>query len=320
MSRGKEFHQYGYDHYLRAPKKPDVGSEKSSSGFMQKLKNPGVAVAGVLAVLLAFTGIVIFTYPSEQSRVKPIPVVKADLTPVKVKPVDEGGMSIPNKEVTLFERSDDPALSGDQAVVENLFAQVKEEPPVMKEQALEKADVEEVQAQIEEPSAENILQKIDNAEGGDAAPVVQGFEGQVAMAAVAEKPKHKQLHAPGQSPETIDFVRSVLNDTQAAEIEPSVGVAAVQAPKAAPAVPIQAGDYYVQLASITNSALAGGEWTKMQKKYSVLGDTGFRVQEASLSSGTFYRIQAGPMSKDSAQSICDSLKREGKPGGCLVVR
>ncbi len=83
---------------------------------------------------------------------------------------------------------------------------------------------------------------------------------------------------------------------------------------------IKAGLFFVQLASITDPARAGSEWVKMQKKYGVLSTSKFRVQEASLPSGTFYRIQAGPMSKSSADEICASLKASKKPGGCLVVK
>ncbi|MCB1721141.1 MAG: SPOR domain-containing protein [Alphaproteobacteria bacterium] len=35
--------------------------------------------------------------------------------------------------------------------------------------------------------------------------------------------------------------------------------------------------------------------------------------------GTYYRIQAGPMSRASASDICDSIKAQ-KPGGCLVTQ
>ena len=44
----------------------------------------------------------------------------------------------------------------------------------------------------------------------------------------------------------------------------------------------------------------------------------FRTQEAKLAKGTFHRIQAGPMSKDSATSLCNEIKKK-TPGGCLVV-
>ena len=76
----------------------------------------------------------------------------------------------------------------------------------------------------------------------------------------------------------------------------------------------------MQLASITDAKRAVSEWTKMQRKYPVLVSSKFRVQEASLPGGTFYRIQAGPMSKESATQICNALKQANKPGGCLVVK
>jgi hypothetical protein len=46
----------------------------------------------------------------------------------------------------------------------------------------------------------------------------------------------------------------------------------------------------------------------------------YRVQRADLGAkGVFFRIQAGPMSKDSAKSVCDAIKAS-KPGGCVIVQ
>lgn len=191
---------------------------------------------------------------------------------------------------------------------------------------------------IEEPDASDILQKIgssrnSNDDGVKAQEHDGVFVGKVAVAALSKKPaapaiavataaKPAQitLHRAGQSPETIEFVRSVLGERQddsAAKrvqaIEPAVGAAST-------AIEVTAGSYFVQLASITDAKRAPSEWSKMQVKYDVLNSSNFRVQEASLSSGTFYRIQAGPMSKSSATEICDALKRANKPGGCLVIK
>lgn len=422
MSQGNQFHQYGYDHYLKAPKRPEQPSSSyrglmdrgRGARFFRKLQSPAVATIALVASGILFTGVIIATYPSGENRQPEIPIVKADLRPIKEAPQDAGGMDIPNRESTILARvgqSKAPpanALEEPQAI-ENLLAQSRpNEDLVSKEQALERAmkarnpmvsgqgeqegsearenagddsfapqtaakspdgaerieikpiqsgapestssaqtmdtaqaetsgnmasafDVKEPQA----PQANDILQKIgdrqdEEAQKQDTAAHSDEFAREVASAAQLRKPARPKMHAAAQSPETIDYVRSVLNhepgrtttpqksasDETANSVEPAAGLATASRS----ANTIESGTYFVQLASITDAARAGSEWAKMQEKYNVLSASKFRVQEANLSKGTFYRIQAGPMSKSSAERICDELKRMKKPGGCLVVK
>ena len=172
------------------------------------------------------------------------------------------------------------------------------------------------------------------------------------------------LHRAGTSPETKDFVRSVLEKEQGggqpavpevkeAEIAPPpIDIRNIQVKEAddesAPAaenlatgnetaqamntieptsgltsatkLKATSGTYYVQLASIQSRGATESEWKKLQKKYgATISELKYRVQEASLSRGTFYRIQAGPISKESAEEICREIKAVN-PNGCLVVK
>lgn len=158
-------------------------------------------------------------------------------------------------------------------------------------------------------------------------------------------PADKTMHEPATSPETLAFVRSVLDKKDAekgysaagtapvaAEPVKSVEAAPVKSPAAAangiePAAGtegvINAGPktHYVQLASIPDRAKADAEWAKLKSSFSALpGSSSYRVEEANLGErGTYYRIQAGPYSEGQAKSICESIKAQ-KPGGCLIVR
>src|SRR5690606_2405005 len=99
----------------------------------------------------------------------------------------------------------------------------------------------------------------------------------------------------------------------AAKAEPAAGAAT-----AAPAA-IESGTHFVQLASIQDSSKAASEYKKMQAKYGALAGMGYRLQEAQIAGkGTFYRIQAGPVSKAAAEKACAAIKTQN-PGGCLVV-
>lgn len=425
MSQDNQFYQYGYDHYLKAPKKPSATAASAGrSGvrgpLMRKLRSPAVATVALLSAGALFAGVIFVTYPSDDNAKQPIPIVKADIAPIKEAPIERGGMDIPQRESTILAQVGQPSVEVERGDVENLLAKTPEE-LMNKEKALEEAmrfnpmmpeedrlasdqsrssveqgddfiaqssslsdtsgqaaaavdrfnateraelkepkplldpvelssgEPEEVAAMdapslddapkpmLKEPDAGNILQKIGSANSDD--KEVGEFAKMTSKAALVRKPlghvtvasktatRPAQMHAAAQSPETLEFVRSVLNsqDESVSDIEPASGTASVssqvqkQAVSAKPA-PVAAGDYFVQLASITDAARAGTEWSKMKAKYTSLSASSFRVQEANLSSGTFYRIQAGPMSKESAERICDSLKNAGKPGGCLVVK
>lgn len=363
MGKNEQFHQYGYDHYLKAPKKPKrpkgYGSSKAVLG--RGLQSPALASVALLLAGVVFVGVVIATYPGSREEAKPIPIIQADLKPVKRAPKEAGGMPIRHAESTVLSRQEVVIPEG----VENLLARTKKDEPVMKEDALEIAvsevsadqpveakvvdgyleaaelgvpeppEIEAVKVEgaeeekegsiievvssdaIDEQASENVLQKISSSR----VDVDSAFEKRVAVAALSTKPRHKKMHAAGQSPETLDFVRSVLNDKNSkqaesvAKIEPAAGAASKKAVSA-----IAPGDFYVQLASIKDKSRAGAEWLKMKSKYRALSGADYRVQQASLSSGTFYRIQAGPMSKASADRVCASLKAAKKPGGCLVVK
>jgi hypothetical protein len=164
-----------------------------------------------------------------------------------------------------------------------------------------------------------------------------------ASAAASEKPA---IPPAASTPETLAYVRSVLENKDAPKdmasapvpdsspdssassssavspseaeplptIEPASGAAAVAGSA------IKPGSTYIQLASIGSESAAPKEWAKLQKAHSSLAGLEYRVQRADLGAkGVFYRIQAGPMSKDSAKGVCASIKAS-KPGGCIIVQ
>ncbi len=371
MSQDNNFHQYGYDHYLKAPAKPSMqprtvarhsGGKLLFAQIFRKLQTPAVATVALLGAGALFAGVIFMTYPTGDEGERQIPIIKADLRPIKTQPVERGGMSIPHRDSTILANVGQPRFSQSRIAdenhkIENLLS-LSNDDLVSKEQAIERAMEQdkmpvELMAQmkkdtvpvllrseqvsapsetspvrvplkektasfdLKEPTAKDVLQKIGALEN-EMSEDNSEFSMKAASAATALKPNYSTRRfssnsvSSSKSPDTIDFVRSVLN-SEPAKIEPAAGAASV-------AANITAGMYFVQLASITDQARASKEWSKMQARYSSLSSAEYRVQEASLSSGTFYRIQAGPMSKESANEICNALKAAGKPGGCLVVK
>ena len=143
-----------------------------------------------------------------------------------------------------------------------------------------------------------------------------------------EKVRPEIKHKAGESPETLEFVKNVLDKKDGKTVASASDVATQTVAAVQPAAgdatrdfTITPGSHYVQLGSVKSLDGASGEWGRLQKEFSEeLAAAPHRVQAAELGDrGTFYRIQAGPMSKDSASAICESIKAQ-KPDGCLIVQ
>lgn len=354
---------YGYDQYPRqgAPSGRPGLSERIAGAGLSPLRSPVIATVTLLLVGAAFAGVIFMSYPEERDEAA-VPLVQADATPFKIMPEETAGADIPFRDNTVF-----TAMTGEggavreAAPVENLLEM--EEPVGDRLEAFaeeaegvltaaqtkpaEGAESEGAAAQEEmagdQSASSSVLASIPGAE--DIQPVavqkieqtVEKIPPQIPPEAQASAERPKIIHKPGSSPETLDFVRSVLEqkdgkapnllaaegassagaeqEAQASAVEPAAGAAPVAAATIAP------GDYFVQLASVTSRSGADSEWTKLQKSFSAqLQNASYRVQEADLGEkGVYFRIQAGPMSKDSANSICEAIKAH-KPGGCLVVK
>ncbi|MGP1396616.1 MAG: SPOR domain-containing protein [Inquilinaceae bacterium] len=95
--------------------------------------------------------------------------------------------------------------------------------------------------------------------------------------------------------------------------------AASPAPPATTAPALQAdGDYRVQLASVSSDEAARGEWERLQRQHpALLAGLGVTVRKAQVNGRDYYRVQAGPLDKTGAASLCGALKAAN--GDCLVT-
>lgn len=75
----------------------------------------------------------------------------------------------------------------------------------------------------------------------------------------------------------------------------------------------------MQLAAVRSQDAAAAEWAKLQKANPELGPLQLNVVQVELpDKGTFYRVQAGPLSdQGSADQLCGALKARSQ--GCIVV-
>lgn len=274
----------------------DLGYPDQSNNF---LKNPWVASI----VLLLSAGVLVFVIMNIGGNDgKDVPVI--------------------DESISEYKKAPDMQMQGDSKDNSQLFAQMGEDMATEPEDLLDlgqsvadEFDMPRRVVEITEPLASEASEdaKIilkDMQQSAD--KVVE--KAQEAVAAIQEDaPTKPDLHAAGSSPETLAFVQSVLNKTEQAykSIEKET---AVETKK------VVAGDYYVQLSSIRMKSDAEKEWMGLQARYGdALAETSYRIQEKDLEErGIFYRIQAGPFTKEEASRRCDAVKAI-KPAGCFVV-
>ncbi len=354
---GQQQQQYSFDHYDLPSGRSGLLEKVVGESLASKMRSPFFATAALLVTGAALAGIIVASYPSQDNGTGTIPVIQADTTAYKETPEDKGGMDIPNRDTTIFSAMGENAAS-EAPPVENLldsddssqklsdFARGAEQVPMTPapaEMASAAPAVPPVQFQkIEktpDPSAPATAAGVTPlAIPAPVAPAVEGAD-------AAEAGKLPKIHKAGENPETLKFVRSVLEnqeqaqagqaenktaqdivaqETKTAFVSPEKTMPSAPVPaKVEPSsgTPVTAGNYYIQLGSVTSEGGAQTEWGKLKVAYGAqLQGLDYRVQKADIAGkGVFYRIQAGPISKESAASLCNAIKAQ-KPGGCLVTR
>ena len=88
-----------------------------------------------------------------------------------------------------------------------------------------------------------------------------------------------------------------------------------------PREPLLAGDYRVQLGSLRTETAAETLWGQMRQDFpDHLSDLKLHIQKVNLGGkGMYFRVQAGPLEKVQAESVCNVIEQKRK-GGCLVIR
>lgn len=299
-----------------------------SAWFADQMRNPLFATVTLFVTGGLFAFIVMASYPSGQDpATRAVPLIVADRTPYKEAPEQVGGLFVPHADSTVFDVMQGDRTPGNGTVVENLLAPEEDSFDVAAAPDNDDAVAGEL-SQVEPAASDDDVPSQDGldstgASNDQTSSPVQAVDtlpekpAEQKMAASIVKPKPEDIHPAGSSPETIEFVRSILDKEKT---QNSTG-SSVQNIEPASGTPADVGgDSYLQVGSIRDRAGAPSEWAKLQKTFSVLDGLKYRIEKADLGAkGTYYRIQAGPMSKNRADDLCASIKAQ-KPGGCLVVR
>jgi cell division septation protein DedD len=101
---------------------------------------------------------------------------------------------------------------------------------------------------------------------------------------------------------------------------PSATPPAARASPAPPQAAATGGGFRIQLGSLKTAEDADRTAEKLKQTYAdLLGGLTFSVVRADLGDrGTFFRIQAGPLDRETATDLCAKLS--ARKQGCIVVR
>ena len=295
----------------------------------------------VLSGIIAGGGWFIYgSYYQNPSQI-PIPIIHADIAPIKIKPADPGGLEIPDRDKLVYNR-----LKGESAgsVIENLLP-----PP---EELLEKPE-----AVTPESAPPELLKNPENTDITsaeslmEAEPVIPVIKEPVSLEPVALEPGNMiedtestalseetvappPVPEPESEPETVQETQPVVSvpeetpvptptvsSTEPTVSSPSVNVA--ETPE--PVVTMLSTDstvYRIQLAALRTEERAKIEWKRLLKAFpEILGNMKKLIVRADLGEdkGVFYRLRAGSMdNKSEAKAICTELSKLNQ--GCMVIR
>lgn len=263
-------------------------------------------VLGALAPLLG--GVLWYSYPQEVEiqGTQAVPIIRADAAPYKTVPDDPGGMAIPFRESTVFDALRAQRAESGERRIESLLPPAEE--PVGREALFAGLKTEMPEDVATAPAEEEVV----IGAARSAAPVEAAAtenSPQVPAAKPVQTAEKAQESAPAKP-----AVAKEEEGSAAARTEPAAGDSTRTTQETG-------GSHYIQLLSLRSDSDARAAWPGIQEKFSgALSGLGHRVQRADLGErGTYYRLQAGPVSAERAKQLCQNIEKT-TPGGCLVVK
>lgn len=292
---------------------------RNGLGFLGNV-GPKAAFFIVLIALAFMIGVVWKLYAGGGSNQgQDVPIVRANDNPFKVEPDEPGGMEIPYKDSTIFSSLNNE----NEDRVENLLADEDEEEPMPRSQLFAGLNTDENPVEIDGDL--DIIAEGDEVVTEDQKRIAQMTEdAEEIVEGVIDDGVESVMPPPPEPIRDGDVEDKITEDVMALEQAPEpvkVVPEPIAEPKPEPATVSSSGDYVVQLASVKSMDGAETEWKMLVAKYpSILSGYSKNIETADLGDkGTFYRIQAGPVSKEKATATCNAIKAIN-PNGCLVKK
>lgn len=282
---------------------------------------PSIAVA---AAAVAFGGVIWFAYQSGKTGNGGIPpLVKADTSPIKVKPENPGGAEIPFQDSTVYDRLD---ANGQKPVVEKLLPE--NEAPVARPQP----------APAPPPLAADATALAPAPGGPPPAALPQGSG--IVLAPAPSDTSATALAPPGaaspppppaptaqvvQAPPPVKtVVPAPVAAKPPAPAKPAPDsiaalIGASEAKLIAPPRASSGSGYRLQLSAVRSPDAVQAEWSRLKRRFPELASLKNTTSKIDVAGkGTFYRVEAGPLGEAEAKSTCAHLRTQGL--GCIVVK
>ncbi|WP_323795415.1 SPOR domain-containing protein [Nisaea sp.] len=297
-----------------APERPRMIEEEDRPGppplmSEETTKGRGLTIIAATLAVAAFAGIVWYAY--DQGRrigsETAAPLIKADVTPSKVRPDSPGGMEVPHQDkLVLDDLGSGRGAQNSESRVERLLPPPETPLPPPEPLSIPTNDATQT-AEAPAPSAPAVT----------TAPA--STPSATAVIPPAKKPAEtaaKTLIPPPPAPPAA----KVETPVTAPAPKPVAAKTPKPAPTPAPApAPVATGGFNIQIAALRSEDAAAKEWNRVKAaNAALLGALGPTYQRVTTSNGVFFRVQGGPLSDKAARDICTALKAKGQ--ACLVVK
>ena len=260
-----------------------------------------------------------------------IPLIKADPGPVKVRPVNPGGLRVPDRDKLVYDRMHGKSAGPGEAGGEGGGAERLLPPP---EQPLPKPrpkkevakETPKTKPVPEVPTVKDVAAAIRPAPPPQAPTLSTAEETKTPALAPIKAKRESEPKAEKLTPPVKTLKPAPKPVTKPApKPEPKQATTAKPAPKleTSASAPISSGrTYLVQLAAARSPQGARSEWERLRKKHlDLLGDLELKVTKADLGArkGVYYRLRAGPLADEkAARQLCQQLTK--RQVGCLIIK
>ncbi|HEY5817845.1 MAG TPA: SPOR domain-containing protein [Mesorhizobium sp.] len=304
-------------------------SRKPRRGLMIAAIVGGLAIiGGIGAVALSFGGI---SQPGE------LTVIKADGKPIKVRPENPGGATVPNQDSTVYDTVSRSASN--EAPVQERLVSSAEEPidlPVPNDEEMVGDEAFDDQAKDEDRLAPQVAENTADSEDmiavaprkvrtmvvkSDGSLVPREEPSQEVTNSTSEaKPTAKQDAAADDEAATEQITTGATQQAEPAAAPQAPAAAEAEVAALEPAAPPAPGSWSVQVSSQPSETGANKSLKDISRKYaSVIGDRGAHIVKADVAGkGTFWRVRIPAGSREDAVGLCGDLKAAG--GSCFVTK
>jgi hypothetical protein len=303
------------------------------------------AILLICAVIIA-SGLVWYSANNTSGTV---PIIRADNSPIKERPNERGGMNIAHKDSTIYNTM---RGSAEQGRVENLlaerpaqgsvnrdelFAGIKAQ-QIKKQQAAAVIEPKEIKA-TETESASQVMSSNNTVplspaleeqstttppEPSSALEIVKTEKHTTVNVTTPKARPRNALTATAKSstttPADTKQLSSLLAEVQGLKIDP------IQKKKAQPAnapsitqATHSAGSHYIQIGSLRSESAAKAHWAARSKEFAAtLKGFSLRIEHIEIAErGSFYRVQGGAVSKETAKKACAVINARHS-NSCIV--